>query len=73
MPDHLLRLKSLFLSISMIVATTAPAQSISSFLPQKLSLSEKYLFYLHGGVVTVKGDNAINDGAPEWGPYIQIF
>lgn len=28
-----------------------------------------YLFYLHGAVVSVLGDNAINQGAPEWGPY----
>ncbi len=31
--------------------------------------AEKYLFYLHGGVVTVRGNNAINQSMPEWGPY----
>jgi hypothetical protein len=31
--------------------------------------SESYLFYLHGGVVTVLGNNAINQSVPEWGPY----
>lgn len=29
----------------------------------------KYLFYFHGQVVTELGDNAINNGAPEWGRY----
>ena len=45
------------------------AQTISSFLPEKLSASGHYLFYLHGGVVTVLGNNAINQSVPEWGPY----
>lgn len=31
--------------------------------------SNRYLFYQHGGVVTVLGDNAINQSVPEWGPY----
>lgn len=31
--------------------------------------SNRYLFYQHGGVVTVLGDNAINESKPEWGPY----
>jgi hypothetical protein len=44
-------------------------QSISSFLPKKLTPSDNYLFYLHGGVVTVLGNNAINQSMPEWGPY----
>lgn len=44
-------------------------QSISSFLPKKIVQTEKYLFYLHGGVVTVLGNNAINQSMPEWGPY----
>jgi hypothetical protein len=44
-------------------------QSVTSFLPQKILRPEKYLFYLHGGVVTVLGNNAINQSMPEWGPY----
>ena len=44
-------------------------QLISPTLPQKIEQSEKYLFYLHGGVVTVLGNNAINQSMPEWGPY----
>lgn len=31
--------------------------------------SQQYLFYLHAQVITELGDNAINRGAPEWGPY----
>jgi hypothetical protein len=32
-------------------------------------LPHHYLFYFHGGIVTVSGDNAINPSAPEWGRY----
>ncbi len=45
------------------------AQSVSSYLPQSISKQGKYLFYLHGAVVTVLGNNAINQSVPEWGPY----
>lgn len=45
------------------------AQTVSSSLPKTIDKKGRYLFYLHGGVVTVLGDNAINNGAPEWGPY----
>jgi hypothetical protein len=45
------------------------AQTVSSSLPKTINKKGHYLFYLHGGVVTVLGDNAINNGAPEWGPY----
>ena len=47
----------------------ASTQSISPFLPKKIVPSENFLFYLHGGVVTVLGNNAINQSVPEWGPY----
>ncbi len=47
----------------------AIAQTVSSSLPKTIDKKGQYLFYLHGGVVTVLGDNAINNGAPEWGPY----
>jgi len=58
-----------FLLIFSLLCSVANGQLISSFLPEKLILSEKYLFYLHGGVVTVLGNNAINQSMPEWGPY----
>ena len=35
----------------------------------KQSKKSNYLFYLHGGVVTELGNNAVNQSAPEWGPY----
>jgi hypothetical protein len=44
-------------------------QSISSSLPNTILKSEKYLFYLHGGAVTVLGNNAITQSMPQWGPY----
>ena len=49
--------------------SVAIGQSISTFLPKKIVRSDRYLFYLHGGVVTVRGNNAINQSMPEWGPY----
>jgi hypothetical protein len=63
---HGLIIKLFFLSLSPLFS---PAQSISSSLPKELSPSNQYLFYLHGGVVTVLGNNAINQSVPEWGPY----
>lgn len=44
----------------LLVTSTAVAQTVSSSLPKNISTSDKYLFYLHGGVVTVLGNNAIN-------------
>lgn len=44
-------------------------QTISSSLPTKINAAEKYLFYLHGGVVTDKGNNGIVASMPQWGPY----
>ncbi len=49
--------------------STSIGQSISSYVPKSIVKSDKYLFYLHGGVVTVLGNNAINQSMPEWGPY----
>ena len=45
------------------------AQTVGSFVPRHIDGEAKYIFYLHGGVVTNKGDGAINESAPEWGPY----
>ena len=60
---------SILLANCLLLSVSVSAQSISSFLPGKISKAEKYLFYLHGGVVTVLGNNAINQSMPEWGPY----
>lgn len=57
------------LGIILLFNSVAIGQSISSFLQKKIITSEKYLFYLHGGVVTVRGNNAITQSMPEWGPY----
>ena len=44
-------------------------QSVSASIPQLPNKNDNYLFYLHGGVVSIKGDKGINDAMPEWGPY----
>jgi hypothetical protein len=48
---------------------SATAQHIQHDLPATIDPAGYYMFYLHGGVVTVKGDNAINDPVPQFGPY----
>jgi len=53
----------LFLSSSVL------AQTIGPNIPGEVSKKGKYMFYLHGGVVTALGDMAINQSVPEWGPY----
>jgi hypothetical protein len=45
------------------------AQDIRHDLPRNINPAGYYMFYFHGGVVTVKGDNAINDPVPQFGPY----
>lgn len=55
--------------ILMILPLTGMAQRISSIVGNTIDKKGSYLFYLHGAVVSVLGDNAINQGAPEWGPY----
>lgn len=53
----------------LLISIAANAQTISPSLPKEINTSEKYLFYLHGAVVTGRGDMVVNEGAPEWGPY----
>jgi len=63
-------MKSLILPLLFcLLNTSATAQLIQHDLPPTINPAGYYLFYLHGGVVTVKGDNAINDPVPEYGPY----
>jgi hypothetical protein len=62
-------LKTATLITCLCIATFANCQTISSTVPRPIDKSAKYLFYLHGGVVTNLGNNAINQSAPEWGPY----
>lgn len=53
----------------LFTVSVSSAQTIGEHLPQRISKSQKYLFYLHGAVVTELGNNAINQSVPEWGPY----
>lgn len=45
------------------------AQTIGKNLPEVIHKEARYLFYQHGAVVSVLGDNAVNQSVPEWGPY----
>jgi hypothetical protein len=56
-------------ALLLLVSLESVAQQSGSFLPKPISKKAKYVFYLHGAVVTERGDMAINDGAPQWGPY----
>src|SRR5688500_10612832 len=55
--------------ILLFTYATAQSQTIGLSLPKEIHRSEKFVFYLHGAVVTVLGNNAINQSVPEWGPY----
>lgn len=57
------------LTLLLLINVTAMGQTISTFLPTEMDKAGRYLFYLHGGVVTELGNNAINQSVPEWGPY----
>lgn len=57
------------LFILLFISSVGTSQTIGPHLPKEIKRSENYLFYLHGGVVTVLGNNAINQSVPEWGPY----
>lgn len=52
-----------------LISFSVSSQVIGPSLPAPIKPVEKFLFYLHGGVVTVLGPNKVNNGAPEWGPY----
>ena len=56
-------------TILLLTMNSTIAQSRFASLPKPIDKKGNYLFYLHGGSVTVLGDNSINNGAPEWGPY----
>jgi hypothetical protein len=55
--------------LAVLVYATSNAQEIGPGIPKKIDPSGRYLFYLHGAVVSFVGDNGTNRGAPEWGPY----
>ena len=58
-----------FVLFFLVTNGNATGQTIGSSIPAKADVSGKYLFYLHGAVVTELGDNAINQSVPEWGAY----
>jgi hypothetical protein len=59
----------IFAVLLILLYTPTSGQHIRHDLPANIDPANYYMFYLHGGVVTVKGDNAINDPVPEYGPY----
>jgi hypothetical protein len=62
-------MKQLMLPVLLyLLQASAAAQHIQHDLPTTINPTGYYMFYLHGGVVTVKGDNA-NDPVPQFGPY----
>lgn len=62
-------MKTLAILAIALLPLTAMSQDIRYDLPGTIRPTGFYLFYLHGGIVTVKGDNSINDPVPEFGPY----
>lgn len=61
-------MKSLVIAF-VCIASVSEGQHVGSALPDPISRKAKFLFYLHGQVVTELGDMAIYQSAPEWGPY----
>lgn len=60
---------SLLSACFLMFGSVTEAQIIASDIPLEINKKERYLFYLHGAVVTELGNNAINQSVPEWGPY----
>lgn len=61
-----------FLNLFFILLFTSAiiqAQIIPAALPENINRTDKYCFYLHGGVVTALGDMAVTLSVPEWGRY----
>jgi hypothetical protein len=66
----MIRLTATLLLIGFLCTSShVPGQTVGKWLPEQINKKASYIFYLHGGVVTRFGDNAINSSAPEWGPY----
>lgn len=55
--------------ILLLISAKVAAQTVGVYLPDKFSRTDRFIFYQHGGVVTILGNNAINQSVPEWGPY----
>jgi hypothetical protein len=61
-------MQKIFIALCLLHAVVQ-AQEAGPSLPKKIDPAGRYLFYLHGAVVSFVGDNGINNGAPEYGPY----
>jgi hypothetical protein len=62
-------MKRLLIFPLLVLSCWASAQMISKSIGGPIQKGGKYVFYLHGAVVTEFGNNAINQSVPEWGPY----
>lgn len=65
----LVEMKEAITILLIAIHCVTTAQTVSSSVTGQIRKNEKYLFYLHGAVVTELGNNAINQSVPEWGPY----
>jgi hypothetical protein len=61
--------RGFFIYVLILITSPTYSQTIGSSLPSEIKMHEKFIFYLHGGVVTALGNNAVSQAAPEWGPY----
>ncbi|MDN5201976.1 hypothetical protein QQ008_11395 [Fulvivirgaceae bacterium BMA10] len=61
-------MRSLFVLVSLLSISSfiSKAQTISASIPEKVDKNEKYIFYLHGGIVQDQGANAVS---PYYGAY----
>lgn len=57
---------SVALFVLLLAVAAANGQTISSSIPTNVTVSQKYLFYLHGGVVQDQGIDAVSE---YYGPY----
>jgi hypothetical protein len=64
-----MKITVLFVYSCLLMNITSTGQSISSSIPKSIGISDKYLFYQHGQLITDMGNNAINLSFPKWGPY----
>lgn len=55
-------MKAIIISIILLLITISPAegQTITKSIPPEVSPSQKYLFYLHGGIVQEQGVHAVS-------------
>lgn len=60
-------MKPLFVLIVCIsLGGSVSSQTISAFIPERVEASQRFLFYLHGGIIQEQGVNAIS---PRFGAY----